>query len=163
MQHDVFLSLGSNIGDRAENCLKAVEMLCQIKEIEFISQSSLYETDPVGYEDQSPFINMAVKIRTNLKAEDLLIHIKSVEKSIGRVKTFKWGPRLIDIDILLFSEEIISKPGLKVPHPAMTERAFVLVPLMEIGEDIKHPQLKQSIPEMAKKAPGREGVKRISG
>ncbi|MDH3973197.1 MAG: 2-amino-4-hydroxy-6-hydroxymethyldihydropteridine diphosphokinase [Deltaproteobacteria bacterium] len=162
MQHEGYLSLGSNMGDRAGNCLKAIEILGKIKETKLVSQSSLYETAPIGYEDQAPFINMAVKIITAMNAPGLLSHIKAIEKSLGRVRTFKWGPRLIDIDILFFDDEIISGPGLKVPHPAMEDRAFVLLPLAEIGSEFIHPLKKTSVAQMAKEVPRKESVKRIT-
>lgn len=161
MYHDVYLSLGSNMGDRAGNCLKAIKLLGNLEETKLVSQSSLYETEPVGYENQSPFINMAVKIKTSFDAPELLTSIKVIETSMGRVKTFKWGPRLIDIDVLFFDDEIISKPGLHIPHPALAERAFVLLPLTEIGGELKHPVNKMTILEMARNVSGKEGVKRI--
>lgn len=162
MQHEVYLSLGSNIGDRAKNCLKAIETLGKIEGTEILSQSSLYETDPVGYEDQAPFINMAVKIRTTMNARDLLSHIKSIETSLGRIKTFKWGPRVIDMDILFFDDEIISEQGLNVPHPAMAERAFVLLPLAEIGKNKIDPVKGITVAQMVKEVPSKEGVRRIT-
>jgi len=162
MQHQVYLSLGSNIGDRPKNCLKAIETLGKIEGTKILSQSSLYETDPVGYEDQAPFINMAVKIQTTMNARDLLSHIKSIETSLGRIKTFKWGPRLIDVDILFFDDEIISEQGLKVPHPAMMDRAFVLLPLAEIGKNKIHPVKGITVDQMAKEVPSKEGVRRIT-
>jgi len=161
MKNKVFLSLGSNIGDPVKNCLKAIESLNNNEDIKVISQSSLYETEPVGYEEQSSFVNMAVGINTSLHAESLLVCIKKIEKTLGRVETFRWGPRLIDVDILLYNQEIIKKPGLAIPHPAMSERAFVLIPLSEIGGNIKHPVEKMTILDMTKKVPGKEGVRRI--
>lgn len=161
MHHEVYLSLGSNIGNRAKNCLKAIEALAKLKDTQVISQSSLYETDPVGYEDQAPFINMAVKITTNMSATDLLSHIKSIETSLGRAKTFKWGPRVIDMDILLFDDEIISIPGLKIPHPAMANRAFVLLPLAEIASESVHPEKKITVACMAKEVAGKNGIRII--
>ena len=126
----VLIALGTNLGDRLQN-LKTVlqELSAQVK-IEKVS--SVYETPPWGYLDQPAFLNQVIGGQTLLEPQSLLSFVKTVEKNMGRVKNFQNGPRLIDIDILTFGEQIVNTPDLVIPHPRMAERAFVLVPLAEI-------------------------------
>jgi 2-amino-4-hydroxy-6-hydroxymethyldihydropteridine diphosphokinase len=140
----VYIGIGSNFGNRQENCLHAIELL-QKKGIVVTKRSSLHETEPWGVKDQSWFINMAIGIETGLKPAELLKVLKDIEREVGREESFKWGPRMIDLDILLFDNIILNEDNLKIPHPLMHERDFVLRPLCEIAPDIKHPLLKMSI------------------
>ncbi|HYZ92168.1 MAG TPA: 2-amino-4-hydroxy-6-hydroxymethyldihydropteridine diphosphokinase [Actinomycetota bacterium] len=128
-----FVGLGSNVGDRLENLRRAMDEL--VKEVEVIGKSSVYDTDPVG-PPQPDFLNAVVEIRTELAPRDLLSRLKSIEARIGRIQGERWGPREIDLDLLLYGDEEIDEPDLRVPHPQMWERAFVLVPLAELAPDL---------------------------
>lgn len=142
-----YLGIGSNLGNREENCLRAIELL-EKKGIKIKKRSSLYETKPWGIENQPLFLNMAIEIETNLQPEKLLKLLKDIEVELGRKNTIKWGPRIIDLDILLFNDIIVDKKDLKIPHPLMHKREFVLKPLSEIAPEIYHPLLKCRIDEL---------------
>lgn len=131
--HQAMLSLGSNMGDRMQNLQDALRMLEQTGVVE--SMSGVYETEPVGFDAQDDFLNMVVDYRTPLAPADLLDRLLAVEKSLGRDRREKWGPRTIDIDILLYDDEVINDPHLTIPHPYYHERRFVLVPLVEIAPE----------------------------
>ncbi len=142
----VYLGLGANLGDREANLACAVKLLAKSVDVERIS--SLYETAPWGYEDQPRFLNCACEGRTHLRPQALLAAVKDVERSMGRGPTFRNGPRLIDVDILFYGQEIVSEPGLEVPHPRLAERAFVLVPLADVASEYLHPVLKVTVAEL---------------
>lgn len=127
-----YLGLGSNLGDRKANIEKAVNLLRKIKEIKIDKVSNFYETRPQGGPQQGKFLNGAIRLRTTLEPHSLLKKLKAIEKKIGRRKTVRYGPRLIDLDILLYADRIINKKNLKIPHPRMFEREFVLRPLIQI-------------------------------
>lgn len=137
----VYLSLGTNIGQREENLKLAVRLLQEKPNVTVQAISSIYETAPVGYLDQPSFLNIALYIETSLPAMDVLTICQSVENELGRVRDIRWGPRIIDLDILLFNNDNIEVENLIVPHPRMFERAFVLVPLLEIAASIEALQL----------------------
>ena len=141
----VYLSLGTNIGDREQNLKFAVQLLKSNPAVCINVVSSIYETAPIGYTDQPAFLNIALEITTTYSALDTLQLCQSVENELGRVREIRWGPRIIDLDILLYNNDNIEVENLTVPHPRMFERAFVLVPLLEIAKQHKTPQL-----EMAK-------------
>lgn len=124
------------MGEREANLEAAVVGLKDHPQIKVVGVSSIYETDPVGYEEQASFLNIAVAIATSLAPHDLLTFCLALEKKIGRVRLFKWGPRLIDIDILLYDDQVIQTEDLIVPHPLMKERAFVMIPLLEIAPEL---------------------------
>ncbi|MDM5245877.1 2-amino-4-hydroxy-6-hydroxymethyldihydropteridine diphosphokinase [Lysinibacillus sp. G4S2] len=130
--NNVYLSIGTNMGDRFENLQHAVKLLTENKEIEVVHTSSVYETAAVGYTDQADFLNIAVHIKTSYSSSEMLKICQWIESELGRVREFRWGPRIIDLDILLYNHEDIETESLIVPHPRMYERAFVLVPLIEI-------------------------------
>ena len=134
----IFLSLGTNIGNKQENIKTALDLLRQ-KDIKIIKKSGIYLTEPVGVKNQPDFYNLCVEIETHESPESLLASLKSVELKMGRIKEGHWGPRIIDIDILFYSNIIINSPGLIVPHPEITRRKFVLEPLSEIAGEFKHP------------------------
>lgn len=142
----VFLGLGSNVGDRLLNLNKAIEILSD--KIEILKTSKIYETKPVGVENQPDFLNMAVMGQTVLDYLSLFEFVKDVEKQVGRVYRYRWGPREIDIDILFFNDLIYKSQDLEIPHPRLHEREFVLKPLMDLQPDFIHPVFKKSIREL---------------
>jgi len=133
-----YLGLGSNLGDRGQNLAQAVELLSQQVAVEQLS--SVYETEPVGYDEQPLFLNAACRISTELSPEELLGLAKEIETKLGRVPSFPNAPRPIDIDILFYDDEIVRSQELTIPHPRLAERAFVLVPLVEIAPELVHPE-----------------------
>lgn len=146
MKKVVYLSLGSNLGDRQSNLRNAIGRLLELGNV--LEVSSLYETEPVEFIDQPWFLNCAVALRTELIPREFLAGLLAIERSLGRERTQPKGPRLIDIDILLYGAATIKTPQLTVPHPAMQERRFVLEPLAEIAPELKHPVLKKTIREL---------------
>jgi 2-amino-4-hydroxy-6-hydroxymethyldihydropteridine diphosphokinase len=141
-----YLSLGSNLGDRAANLHSAIAQLSPAGKVTAVS--SLYETEPVEVVDQSWFLNCVVAIETELPARELLQAVLALERFMGRQRLTPKGPRKIDIDLLLFGDAIIAKPGIKVPHPAMQGRRFVLEPLVEIAPEASHPELHKTAREL---------------
>jgi len=139
----IYLSLGSNLGDRWANLQAGLEALPPAVSIQ--ASSPVYETAPWGYSDQPAFLNQAVQAETQLDPYALLAHLKDIETQLGRRPTFRYGPRLIDIDILFYDDLAITSPRLVVPHPHLHERAFVLVPLAALAPDLVHPTLHQPI------------------
>ena len=143
-----YLGLGSNIGDRKQQLLKAIDLIGNIKGIKVTKQSSIYETAPIGYTDQPNFLNLCLEIETELSPQQLLKHCLDIEQQLHRVREIRWGPRTLDIDILLYSDDIIETDNLSVPHPRMQERAFVLIPLNDIASDKQDPRLNQKIRDL---------------
>jgi len=148
----VYIGIGSNLGDRKKNCFRAIELL-QEKGINVTKSSSLYETEPWGVKNQPRFINMAIEIETKLKPKKLLRILKDIEREMGRNESTKWSQRIIDLDILLFDNIVLNEDNLKIPHPLMHERDFVLIPLCEIAPHLKHPVLKLTVEELMQKFP----------
>ena len=142
----VYLGLGSNLGDREYNLRRAVSLLS--RRASLIALSSVYETEPWGYASQPAFLNMACLLETSLSPQDLLELAQGVERDLGRVPSFRYGPRVIDVDILLYGDEVIETPRLQVPHPRLWKRAFALTPLAEIAPGLAHPVLGASIAEL---------------
>lgn len=134
-----YLSMGSNMGDREGFLNQALRKLCEDREIRIEAVSSIFETDPVGFTEQPDFLNIAVRIRTDKTPEDLLSLIQGIERDLGRVRERRYGPRTIDIDILLFENQERKTERLTIPHPRMLERAFVLIPLCEVMRDLSAP------------------------
>lgn len=156
-QEVVYLGLGSNLGDKVDNCLRALEGISASPHIHIQAVSSLYKTEPMGYRDQDWFINGVAKVSTTLLPLPLQRFLQGIERQLGRQRTFAMGPRLIDIDILFYGAEVVAEAGLIIPHPRLHERGFVLVPLTELAPDLCHPILKKTIRELLKNK-GKEGV-----
>jgi len=145
----VFIGIGSNLGDTIGNCKIALDEIENFAEI--VRISSLYETEPVGNEDQPNFINSVVEINTDLSPHELLTHLKSIEDKLGRVRGEKWGPRVIDLDIIFYDDLVMKYDDLIIPHPRAHLRRFVLEPICEIAPDFIHPELETSILELLEK------------
>ena len=139
--NDVYISIGTNMGERYENLQHAIRLLMDTKGVEVVRISSIYETAAVGYTDQADFLNIVVYVKTIHPPMKMLEICQSIENELGRIRVFRWGPRIIDLDILLYNRENIETECLTVPHPRMYERAFVLVPLIEIAPTPKNQQL----------------------
>jgi 2-amino-4-hydroxy-6-hydroxymethyldihydropteridine diphosphokinase len=146
MDHIVYIALGSNLGNRLANLNSAIDNFSP--QMKVLKKSNVYETPPWGFTDQPAFLNQVVKAETYMQPEPLLHHLKRLEVALGRVPGFQNGPRSIDLDILFFDDMILDSPALKVPHPRMHERAFVLVPLAELAPDLIHPTLKQTVSDL---------------
>lgn len=144
--HTVFVSLGTNLGDRIENLNQADKALKRIALV--VSKSSIYETPPWGYINQPSFLNQVFKVETDLEPEDLLCELKKIEKEIGREKTFRYGPRLIDLDVLFYDNIVYNSDKLSIPHKQITKRAFVLVPMVELAPEMMHPKEHRTMSEL---------------
>ena len=146
----VYISLGSNLGDRAGNIKKTVEELSADKKLKIREKSAVYETEPVGGSPQDYFLNQVIGIETNLTPHDLLRSLLEIERKLGRKRGIRWGERLIDLDILLFDDLILKEFDLEIPHPRLFRRKFVLVPLAEINPELYHPVLRKKITDIVK-------------
>jgi 2-amino-4-hydroxy-6-hydroxymethyldihydropteridine diphosphokinase len=140
-----YVALGSNKGDRLKFLIKAIEHINETPECRVLSVSSVYETKPFGDIKQNNFLNAVIKIETSYSPLNLFKKLKEIEKEIGRIETEKWGPREIDLDLILYDDLVYSDNVLTIPHKGLTERDFVLVPLCEISPEIIHPELKKKI------------------
>lgn len=156
---EVYLSLGSNLGDRLRFLKKAIEKIGESDSVAIRKISPVYETDPVGNPDQPRFLNLVILIETTLKPLRLLDYLLDIEERLGRERDEKWGPRTIDLDILLYDELITSSDRLTLPHPRMHQRRFVLVPLARINPNLFHPLLKKSVEELLRLCPDQSKVK----
>jgi 2-amino-4-hydroxy-6-hydroxymethyldihydropteridine diphosphokinase len=134
-----YVGLGANLGAREETLGRAVERLREAEGVDVLAVSSLRETEPVGVVDQPPFLNGAVQLETSLPPRELLDLLLAIERSLGRVRGARWGPRLVELDLLLYGSEIVDEPGLRIPHPRLPERRFALEPLAELDAWLEIP------------------------
>ena len=158
----VYLALGSNLGDRRGNLEAAIARLSPA--VTVTARSAVYETAPMYVTDQPAFLNMALRAETDLAPEALLAHLKGIEAALGRRSDGeRFGPREVDLDILLYGGAVLANAALEIPHPRMAERAFVLRPLADVAADVRHPVLGRTIAELLAEAPGAETVVESKG
>jgi 2-amino-4-hydroxy-6-hydroxymethyldihydropteridine diphosphokinase len=155
----VYIALGTNVGDRERNLREALRLLAEAG-IRILKISSIYETEPVDYLAQAWFLNAVLEAQTDLPALDLLHKLRGIESAMGSNKPFAKGPRLIDLDILLYGDDAIATPELQVPHPRMLERRFVLVPLAEIARHLRHPSWPATAVDLLARSPDMSAVRK---
>ncbi len=136
---NVFVGLGSNLGDRQNFLTEALRRIANLFETEIVAFSSIYESEPIGYQNQDRFLNIVVQLSTNFEPKILLRETQKIENDLGRVRAARWGPRTIDIDILYWGRQVVSAPDLHIPHPEVERRRFVLTPLNEIAPQFEAP------------------------
>ncbi|MBI2179213.1 MAG: 2-amino-4-hydroxy-6-hydroxymethyldihydropteridine diphosphokinase [Deltaproteobacteria bacterium] len=146
--HQVYIGVGSNVGNKKENFLEALSRVAKLPDTKIVKESSLYESEPIG-DAKEWYVNGAIEIETKFKPDMLLKKFKNIERAMGRKKVKKrWGARIIDLDILLYDAAIVNKKNLRIPHPEMSSRKFVLLPLSEIAPQVIHPELGVTISEL---------------
>jgi len=158
----LYLSLGSNIGNRAENIARAIAALGE-RGVRVTRESSLYDSEPLEIKEQPWFLNCAIEAETELSSERLMEVLLEIEREMGRERRVPKGPRLIDMDILLYGSEVVRAEGLEIPHPRMAERKFVLIPLAEIAGQVNHPVSLLTIAEMLEATPDQSEVRKWRG
>jgi 2-amino-4-hydroxy-6-hydroxymethyldihydropteridine diphosphokinase len=161
MGHIAYIGIGSNIGDKIHQCEKAISEIIRVDSHKLLAKSSFFKTQPIGYTSQDWFVNGVIKIETDLGPLDLLRSLKAIEFQMGRSKGFRWGPRSIDLDILFFDDRKIQTDELRVPHPRLHERQFVLIPLAEIDRSLVHPVLKKTVGELLENLNEDQGVEKL--
>jgi len=154
-----YIGLGSNVGDRIGHLEEAIRRIGNLPDTEVESVSSAYDTAPIGRTDQPRFLNAVVRVRTGLSPRELLGELLRIERELGRERKERWGPRTVDLDLLLYDDRVISEPGLQVPHPRLHERAFVLVPLEELDPRLVHPVLGKTVRELSEEVRGQDVMK----
>ena len=162
MSHTAFIAIGSNLGTPKENCIEAIDIISSNPDIKITSKSSFYQTAPVGNTEQDWFINSVIKISTQLNPDILLAVLLKIESKMGRIRKEKWGPRIIDLDLLFYDNLVIKQKDLTLPHPEIQKRNFVLQPLNEIGENFIHPSLNKSINTLLKESKDNSVVKKLN-
>jgi 2-amino-4-hydroxy-6-hydroxymethyldihydropteridine diphosphokinase len=158
----IFIGLGSNLGERESMIRLALEDLSRLPETRLLRASSLYDTEPVGEVVQPNFLNAVAELDSELSARQLLWNLHLIEKRLGRVRTQRWGPRTIDLDLLLYGDEVIESSDLRVPHPELALRSFVLVPLVELDPMLVHPVTGETLLHLLSRLNTRPPVKRGS-
>lgn len=148
MSTEVYLSLGSNLGDREENIKQALAQLAAQTGVEVVKHSGLYESEPLYLRNQPWFLNCVIQLRTQLEVDRLLRLCQGIERHLGRKKGIRYGPRVIDIDILFYGQKVVRESNLQIPHPRLQERRFVLEPLCELNPQWEHPLLKKNIKQL---------------
>jgi 2-amino-4-hydroxy-6-hydroxymethyldihydropteridine diphosphokinase len=161
MGHIAYIGIGSNLGDKLNQCERAISEILKIDRHKLLARSPLFKTKPIGYTSQDWFVNGAIKIETDLDAVELFRTLKAIESQLGRTKTFRWGPRTIDLDILFFDDIEIHTEELQIPHPLIQDRQFVLIPLAEIDRHLIHPVFKKTIQELLNNSKEDQGVEKI--
>ena len=154
----VYIGVGSNLGDKVGNCRRATEAIVSDGRNRIVQCSPLYQTEPVGKKDQGWFINGVFAVETSMEPGELLDFLLAAEKMMGRVRGERWGPRVIDLDILIFGHKVINEGALQIPHPRLHERRFVLAPLCDIAPNLVHPLLGKTISQILAELPGEEKV-----
>ena len=148
MTATAYIGIGSNLGDKLSNCLKAIEAVDRVPDCSVVGQSGFYRTEPVGVERQDWYVNGVLFLSTDISPQDLLTSILAVEKEMGRKRNKKWASRIIDLDLLLFGQDVIKKDDLAIPHPLMHRRRFVLMPMVQLAPDLIHPVLGKSMADL---------------
>jgi len=161
MGHIAYIGIGSNLGDKRDHCEKAISQILKFDRHKLLVKSSLFKTEPMGHPSQDWFVNGVIKIETDLEPLELLRTLKAIESQLGRVETFRWGPRTIDLDILLFDDLEIHTEELQIPHPRLQNRQFVLIPLVEIDRSLIHPILKKTIQQLLSDLMEDQGVEKL--
>ena len=161
MASTAYIGIGSNLGDSPSHCEAALSALDELPEIAIARKSSFYKTEPLGLKNQNWFINAVIEIETSLTPEYLLDALLKIEQTIGRVRRKKWGPRVIDLDLLFYENIILKKPGLEVPHPEIANRSCVLIPMAEIQPDFFHPVFNRTIAQLIETIPKKTDIRRL--
>ncbi len=161
MRHIAYIGIGSNLGDRVRQCEKAISEILRVDGNELLARSSFFRTEPLGYTSQPWFVNGVVKIATDLDPVSLFQSLKTIEGLLGRTETFRWGPRSIDLDLLFFNQACIETPEIKIPHPRIHERKFVLVPLAEIDSNLLHPVFKKTVRDLLNEMKEPQGIEKL--
>jgi 2-amino-4-hydroxy-6-hydroxymethyldihydropteridine diphosphokinase len=161
MGHIAYIGIGSNIGNKVRHCQKAIAEILKANSHRLLARSSFFKTQPIGYASQDWFVNGVIKIKTELEPIHLVRILKAIESRMGRTKTVRWGPRVIDLDILFYDEKEVKTEEVQIPHPSLHERQFVLIPLAEIDRNLVHPVLKKTVRELLEALKEDQGVEKL--
>lgn len=163
MTHTAYIGIGSNLSNPDKNCVEAIEKISAHRDIRIVIKSSFYQTEPIGQIEQGWFVNAAIKIETPLNPKELLSALLNIESAMGRIRQEKWGPRLIDLDLLFYDDLVLDMEGLTLPHPETQKRKFVLTPMNELAENLIHPTLNKTIKTLLHELSDDAVVKKLSG